>query len=284
MYHFPEIPLGHWVSTWVNNLTANYSDSFDAISSGIHTLIAGLNEALLAIPPEVFILLVAVMALFSAGWRRPRAWGLVLFCIVGLGLVWNLNLWSALIQTLALVLAAEILVLIIGLPAGILTAESVWAARILRPVLDIMQTMPAFVYLVPAVIFFGLGLVPGVIATTIFALPPLVRLTSLGIQNVPEELIEASEAFGATWFQRLWKVQLPTALPSIMAGVNQSIMLGLSMVVIAAMIGAGGLGNQVLQGITQLDVGESFVGGISVVILAIIIDRLTQSLAKLHKE
>ncbi len=284
MYDIKSIPIGHWVSQWVNSLTEHYADSFNTISSIIHTLIAGLNGILIAVPPVVFIIIVAILALLANGWRKVKAWGLAVFCLLGLGLVWNIDLWTALIQTLALVLAAEILVLIIGLPTGILTAESRWAERTLRPVLDIMQTMPAFVYLVPAVIFFGLGLVPGVIATTIFASPPLVRLTSLGIQHVPDELLEAADAFGATWWQKLWKVQLPTALPSIMAGVNQSIMLGLSMVVIAAMIGAGGLGNQVLQGITQLNVGKSFVGGISVVILAIIIDRLTQSLGKIHKE
>ncbi|MCY0872427.1 ABC transporter permease [Acidithiobacillus caldus] len=280
----PTIPLGHWVSGGVDYLTAHYSASLDAISRFIHSLISLLERGLGSIPVSVFIPLVSVLALLALGWRRPRAWGLALFSLLGLGLVWNLRLWHALIQTLSLVLAAEVLILVVGIPLGILAAQSRIAEKILRPILDVMQTMPAFVYLVPAVIFFGLGLVPGVIATTIFALPPLVRLTTLGIRHVPEELVEATESFGATWWQLLWKVQIPTALPSIMAGVNQSIMLGLSMVVIASMIGAGGLGNEVLQGITQLDVGKSFIGGISVVILAIIIDRLTQAFGQQRKE
>ncbi|WP_455379844.1 ABC transporter permease, partial [Acidihalobacter prosperus] len=211
------------------------------------------------------------------GWRRKGAWGLMVFAVLGLLLILNLGYWSALMETLALVIAAEVMVVVIGLPLGILGGRSDIANRLMRPLLDIMQTMPAFVYLVPAVIFFGLGLVPGVISTVIFALPPLIRLTTLGIRQVPHELVEASNSFGATWWQMLIKVQLPSALPSIMAGVNQSIMLGLSMVVISAMIGAGGLGNVVLQGITQLDVGKGFVGGLAVVILAIILDRITQS-------
>jgi len=280
----PTIPLGHWVSHGVDYLTAHYGASLNAVSHFIHSLISLLEHGLRAVPVLIFIPLVAVLSLLALGWQRPRAWGLALFSLFGLGLVWDLHLWHALIQTLALVLAAELLILIVGIPLGIFAAQSHLAEKILRPILDVMQTMPAFVYLVPAVIFFGLGLVPGVIATTIFALPPLVRLTALGIRQVPAELVEATESFGATWWQLLWKVQIPTALPSIMAGVNQSIMLGLSMVVIASMIGAGGLGNEVLQGITQLDVGKSFVGGISVVILAIIIDRLTQAFGQQRKE
>jgi glycine betaine/proline transport system permease protein len=271
------LPIGQGVSDGVEYLTDHYATAFNAITAGVYTLIAGLKNALLALPPFLFIALVAALAVWLLGWRRKAGWGLGVFAVLGLLLVLNLGYWAALMETLALVLAAEIMVVIIGLPLGILGGRSELADRIMRPVLDIMQTMPAFVYLVPAVIFFGLGLVPGVISTVIFALPPLIRLTTLGIRQVPGELVEASNSFGATWWQMLIKVQLPSALPSIMAGVNQSIMLGLSMVVIAAMIGAGGLGNVVLQGITQLDVGKGFVGGLSVVILAIILDRITQS-------
>lgn len=278
------LPIGHWVSHAVNQLTDRYATAFDSITAVVHHLIAGLNAALAFLPPWLFIALVALLVLLSAGWRRPGGWGLAVFSVLGLGLVWNLGYWADLDKTLALVLAAEVLVLLIGVPLGILTAKSRTLERVLRPVLDVMQTMPAFVYLVPAVIFFGLGLVPGVLSTTIFALPPLIRLTALGIRQVPRELVEATQSFGATWWQLLVKVQVPTALPSIMAGVNQSIMLGLSMVVISAMIGAGGLGNVVLEGITQLDVGKGFVGGLCVVILAIILDRLTQSLGRLNKE
>lgn len=274
------LPIGQWVSNGVDALTNNYASAFNAITAGVHFLIASLRNGLLVVPPLLFIALVAALAVALLGWRRKGAWGLGLFSILGLLLVLNLGYWVALIDTLALVLASEIMVIVLGLPLGILGGRSEIADRILRPILDVMQTMPAFVYLVPAVIFFGLGLVPGAISTVIFALPPLIRLTTLGIRQVPAELVEAGNAFGATWWQMLIKIQLPSALPSIMAGVNQSIMLGLSMVVIAAMIGAGGLGNVVLEGITQLDVGKGFVGGLAVVILAIILDRLTQAFGK----
>lgn len=278
------LPIGQWVSDAVNRLTDRYASAFDSITTVVHHLIAGLDAALSFVPPWLFIAIVVVLSLAALGWRRPGGWGLAVFSVLGLGLVWNLGYWRDLDKTLALVLAAEVLVLLIGVPLGILTAKSRTLERLLRPVLDVMQTMPAFVYLVPAVILFGLGLVPGVLSTTIFALPPLIRLTALGIRQVPRELVEATQSFGATWWQLLLKVQIPSALPSIMAGINQSIMLGLSMVVISAMIGAGGLGNVVLEGITQLDVGKGFVGGLCVVILAIILDRVTQSLGRLNKE
>lgn len=277
-YEFGQpLPIGQAVSNGVEYLTDHYASAFNAITAGVHFLISGLKNGLLAMPPFLFIAIIVVLAVWLLGWRRKGAWGLGVFALLGLLLVLNLGYWAALMETLALVLAAEIMVVIIGLPLGIIGGRSEMADRLIRPVLDIMQTMPAFVYLVPAVIFFGLGLVPGVISTVIFALPPLIRLTTLGIRQVPRELVEAANSFGATWWQMLIKVQLPSAMPSIMAGVNQSIMLGLSMVVISAMIGAGGLGNVVLQGITQLDVGKGFVGGLAVVILAIILDRITQS-------
>ena len=274
------LPIGAWVAQLVDLLIDRYANAFDSITLVVRHLIAGLAAGLQFLPPWLFIALVALIALSALGWRRSGAWGLALFSVLGLGLVWNLGYWGDLNKTLALVLAAEVLVLLIGVPLGILSARSRMLERVLRPVLDVMQTMPAFVYLVPAVIFFGLGLVPGVISTTIFALPPLIRLTALGIRQVPDELVEATQSFGATWWQLLLEVQIPTALPSIMAGVNQSIMLGLSMVVVSAMIGAGGLGDVVLEGITQLDVGKGFVGGLCVVILAIILDRVTQSLGR----
>lgn len=278
------MPIGQAVSDGVNYLTDHYAGAFNAITTAVHFLIAGLKNGLLAVPPLLAIAVVAALSLWLLGWRRKAAWGLAVFAVLGLLLVLNLGYWAALMETLALVLAAELMVVVIGLPLGILGGRSDLADRMMRPVLDIMQTMPAFVYLVPAVIFFGLGLVPGVLSTVIFALPPLIRLTTLGIRQVPHELVEASNSFGATWWQMLVKVQLPSALPSIMAGVNQSIMLGLSMVVISAMIGAGGLGNVVLQGITQLDVGKGFVGGLAVVILAIILDRITQSFGQRGKQ
>ena len=274
------LPIGAAISNFVEYLTVNFTGFFNGITNGIHYLIAGLESFLVDIPPALFIVLIAALGLWLGGWRRRGTWGLVAFIVLGLLLVMNVQYWDAMMETLALVLAAEVLVLIIGLPLGIVGGWNDVAQSIMRPVLDVMQTMPAFVYLVPAVIFFGLGLVPGVISTVIFAIPPLIRLTSLGIRQVPHEVVEASRSFGSTRWQMLFKVQLPMALPSVMAGVNQSIMLGLSMVVIAAMIGAGGLGNVVLQGITQLDVGKGFVGGLMIVILAIILDRITQFLGR----
>jgi glycine betaine/proline transport system permease protein len=191
-----------------------------------------------------------------------------------------MGLWSAMMETLSLVIASTLMAMLIGLPLGIAMARRDTVPTIVRPILDLMQTMPAFVYLIPAAMFFGLGAVPGAIATVIFAMPPVVRLTNLGIRQVHAEFIEAGNAFGCTSTQLLFKVQLPNAMPSIMAGINQTIMLSLSMVVIASMIGAGGIGNTVLTGIQRLDVGTGFEGGLAVVILAVILDRLTQSLGK----
>jgi len=187
-------------------------------------------------------------------------------------------MWEPTMQTLALVLVSTCAAFTVGVPLGVLSARSTVVERVMRPVLDLMQTMPAFVYLIPAVLFFTLGKVPGAMATMIFSLPPSARLTTLGIKQVPEEVVEAARAFGATERQLLWKVQLPIAMPTILAGVNQTIMLALSMVVIAAMIGAGGLGEEVLKGITQLRIGLGFESGLAVVILAMLLDRITQSL------
>ena len=191
-----------------------------------------------------------------------------------------MGLWAGTMETLSLVLASTMIAIVLGIPVGIAMARKSAIASMVRPVLDLMQTMPAFVYLIPAAMFFGLGAVPGTIATVIFAMPPVVRLTHLGIRQVHAEFVEAGQAFGCTPMQLLLKVQLPNAMPSIMAGINQTIMLSLSMVVIASMIGAGGLGNTVLTGIQRLDVGTGFEGGLAVVILAVILDRITQSFGK----
>ena len=187
-----------------------------------------------------------------------------------------MGFWDSTMVTLALVLSSTIIALILGIPLGIWCAENKKTEKIVHPILDLMQTMPAFVYLIPAVLFFGLGNVPGAFATVIFAMPPVVRLTTLGVKQVPQDIIEASRSFGATKRQMLFKVQLPLALPTIMTGINQTIMMSLSMVVIAAMISAGGLGEIVLKGITQMKIGLGFEGGLAVVILAIILDRITQ--------
>lgn len=226
---------------------------------------------LAGVPGPVVWLAIVALGFWRLGWRFAGFAGL------SLGLVWTLGLWPAMIETLSLVVTATLIALVMGIPAGIAMAKSDATEQAIRPVLDFMQTMPAFVYLIPAAMFFGLGQVPGVFATIIFAMPPAVRLTNLGIRQVPKELVEAGIAFGCTPRQLLFKVQMPTALPSIMAGVNQTIMLALSMVVIASMIGAGGLGNEVLRGIQRLDIGLGFEGGLAVVILAILLDRLTQS-------
>jgi len=223
-------------------------------------------------PWVVLTLALSALAYLAAGT------GLTVFTLLGLPLIVSMGFWQSTMETLALVLSATLFALLIGVPVGVLAAQSKVVDRIVRPILDFMQTMPAFVYLIPAVLFFGLGKVPGAMATLIFSMPPAVRLTSLGIRQVPLEVVEAAQAFGATTWQMLVKAQLPIALPTILAGVNQTIMLALSMVVIAGMIGAGGLGEDVLSGITQLKIGLGFESGISVVILAIFLDRITQAL------
>jgi glycine betaine/proline transport system permease protein len=222
--------------------------------------------------PFAIIAVAVLIAWFSAGK------GVSIFTLVGFLLIHNMGFWTPTMETLALVITSVFIALLIGLPLGIWASKKDTVQRIVRPILDFMQTLPAFVYLIPAVLFFKLGEVPGVIATLIFSLPPAVRLTNLGIRQVPKEIKEAAQAFGSTPRQMLFKAELPTALPTIMAGVNQTIMLALSMVVIAGMIGAGGLGNEVLKGITQLRIDLGFEGGISIVILAIFLDRVTQAL------
>jgi glycine betaine/proline transport system permease protein len=238
-----------------------------------NTQIRLLNpERLSWYPLAATILLLALIAWLVVG----RA--MVVFTLVGFFLILTMQMWVATIESLALVISATVFALILGVPIGIAAARSTLIDRGTRPILDFMQTMPAFVYLIPAVIFFGLGKVPGAVATLIFAMPPAVRLTSLGIRQVPSEVVEAGQAFGATATQLLFKAQLPIAMPTILAGVNQTIMLALSMVVIGGMIGAGGLGEVVLGGITQMKLGLGFEGGIAVVILAIYLDRVTQAL------
>ena len=266
-------PVGEGMSRFVDWLLNHAQPIFLVIDSAINGL-AGAIEQILSVPaPWLLAPLIAILA----AWRVSFSFAIL--SLLGLNLVLFMGLWLPMISTLALVIAASLLALIIGIPIGIFSArrQHIWA--ITRPVLDLMQTMPAFVYLIPAVMFFGTGLVPSTIATLIFSMPPVVRLTYLGIRQVPVDLIEAGRAFGCSERQLLWKVQLPNALPTLMAGVNQTIMLALSMVVIASMIGGGGLGDVVLRGIQQLDVGLGFEGGLAVVILAVILDRLTQSLA-----
>ncbi len=266
-----DIPIGDWVEAGVNWVQTNLTGLLDAFADGVGLLVDTFEAGLLAVPP----LVLSVIIIALSAWRV--SWKFGLFAIVSVVLIYGMDIWSETVSTLALVIGSSLLALLIGIPIGIAMARSETVEAVVRPVLDLMQTMPPFVYLIPAAIFFGLGKVPGSIATLIFAMPPAVRLTNLGIRQVSQENVEAGLAFGCTSRQLLLKVQLPLAMPSIMAGVNQTIMLALSMVVIASMIGAGGLGNTVLTGIQRLDVGLGFEGGLGVVLLAILLDRITQS-------
>ncbi|MCV3739254.1 proline/glycine betaine ABC transporter permease [Rhizobium sp. TRM96647] len=266
--------IGDGVDSAVNYILDNFAPLLDLIAAAIGTVTNGIQALLLATPMGLGLAIFVLLSLWRVGL------GFAVFTGLSLWLVEHMGLWSAMMETLSLVLASTLVAMVIGLPLGIAMARSDRVAAVVRPGLDLMQTMPAFVYLIPAAMFFGLGAVPGTIATVIFAMPPVVRLTNLGIRQVHAEFIEAGNAFGCTAAQLLFKVQLPNAMPSIMAGINQTIMLSLSMVVIASMIGAGGIGNTVLTGIQRLDVGTGFEGGISVVILAVILDRITQSLGK----
>jgi glycine betaine/proline transport system permease protein len=267
-----DIPLGSYIEIAIEWMNINLAPFFDAVSAGTSAAIGFFNTVLQAPPSWLMLLFIAALAWRLAGYR------VALFSLAGLFLVDGMGLWPQTMQTLALVLSATVIAVTIGIPLGVWAARSDLVSRIVRPILDFMQTMPAFVYLIPAVLFFRLGQVPGVIATVIFAMPPVVRLTNFGIRGVSEEAVEAGRAFGASDSELLFKVQLPLATPTILAGVNQTIMLALSMVVIAAMIGAGGLGQEVLKGIEQLRIGLGFESGLAVVILAIVIDRITQAL------
>jgi glycine betaine/proline transport system permease protein len=263
--------IGQGADAVVNYVLDHFMPLLDAISAVIGFVTGGIQGALTALPAPVAIALIALLALWRVGWK------FAIFAVASLLLIGSMGLWDRTMETLSLVLAATVVAIVIGVPLGIAMARSGWVQWAVRPALDLMQTMPAFVYLIPAAMFFGLGAVPGTIATVIFSMPPVVRLTNLGIRQVNDEFIEAGQAFGCTPTQLLVKVQIPNALPSIMAGINQTIMLSLSMVVIASMIGAGGLGNTVLTGIQRLDVGTGFEGGLAVVVLAVLLDRLTQS-------
>ncbi len=268
--NLPKIPLGEWVEWLESWLGDHFEPLFKLIKTVIGSTVKGLDQALNWPPALVMILLFAALAWWVGKWRMG------VFTLIGLLIIENLGFWSQTMQTLALVLTSALISVIIGIPVGILCARSIAVQRIVTPVLDFMQTMPAFVYLLPAVSFFSLGVVPGVISSIIFAIPPTIRLTNLGIRQVPAELVEAADAFGSTPGQKLFKLQLPLAMPTIMAGINQTIMLSLSMVVIASMIGAQGVGAYVYRAVTQGNTGVGFEAGLAVVILAIVLDRLTQ--------
>jgi len=271
---FPKLPLAEGVEIAVEFLKLHLKGFFGVISDTIKWISSHLIDLLSIGSPFILIIILTALAWWLSGWK------LGIFTLVGFGLINNLRYWDDTVITLSLIVVSVLIAIIIAIPIGIWMSQNDKAQSIISPVLDFMQTMPAFVYLIPAVIFFGLSVVPGIIATIIFSMPPAVRLTNLGIRQVDEELIEASNAFGSTTWQRLRKVQLPLATPTIMAGINQTIMLSLSMVVIASLVGAPGLGKIVYRSVTTIEVGEGFEAGLALVILAMVLDRITQGATK----
>jgi glycine betaine/proline transport system permease protein len=270
----PRIDLGHYVEGFVLWASHRFSGAFDAISHLLTQFVGAVQWLLSQPPPLVTIALLSLLALAV----RRRA--LAAFSFAAFLLIVSTGLWSATVETLALVLVSTAVAVVVGLPLGIWCASSRAVGVAMRPALDFMQTLPAYVYLIPAVFFFGVGLVPAVVATAIFAIPPAVRMTELGIRQVDAEMVEAANAFGAHPWQIMLEVQLPLAMPSIMAGVNQVIMLSLSMVVISGLVGAAGLGSLVVSAVTQLDIAAGFNSGLAVVILAIFLDRFTAALGQ----
>ncbi|EJQ61513.1 proline/glycine betaine ABC transporter permease [Bacillus mycoides] len=275
MNSIPRIPLGEWVDTLVTSLYQHFEGFFKGFSFIIGGFVDLLTNLLIFIPAIIFITITCLLV-----WYTSRKISLIVFSLIGFLFILNVNYWEQTMQTLALVLTSVIISIIIGIPIGILASQNERFSKFLKPTLDFMQTMPAFVYLIPAITFFGVGVVPGIIASVIFAMPPTIRFTELGIRQVPEDLIEAANAFGSTSSQKLFKVQLPLATGTIMAGVNQSIMLSLSMVVTASLVGAPGLGVDVYRSVTQVNIGMGFEAGLAIVVIAIILDRITQGFHK----
>ncbi len=279
---FPEgisVPLASWVDRLVAWLLATFSGVFDGITAVVRWIILNTENVLMGVPWPVIILTVLV-----GGWFSTRSVLTTVFLAGLMLMIGSFGFWDLAMMTLAIIIASVAISLAFGLPMGILVARSPSVAAVARPVLDGMQTMPSFVYLIPAMMFFGLGKVPAVFATVVYAVPPLIRLTDLGIRGVATSAIEAAESYGATQGQILKEVQLPLALPAIMAGVNQTTMMALAMVVIASMIGAAGLGQEVLLALNRIDPGRAAEAGICIVALAIVIDRITQGFAKRYEE
>ncbi|MFL9996698.1 proline/glycine betaine ABC transporter permease [Paraburkholderia sediminicola] len=269
---FLHLSIADWVNDAVQSFVTRYGDSFHQFSIVLlRYVLVPLEGALRALPPWLILLAVGAVT-----WNATRRLSIASFFMLLLYAIGCFGLWEKLMQTLALMLVATVLSVSLGVPLGILTSRSAWLRRVLLPTLDVMQTLPSFVYLIPVLMLFGLGKVPAILATIIYALPPLIRLTDLGIRHVDSEVVEAARAFGTTRWQLLVNVQMPLARPSIMAGINQTTMMALSMVVIASMIGSRGLGEDVLAGIQTLDVGKGTQAGIAIVILAIVIDRISQ--------
>ena len=272
------IPFDSWVENGLDWLVGNFRDVFQAIRVPVDLTLSSLEAFLLSLNPWVVLVFFTLFA-WQMGGRRLGLLSASSLLIIGF-----LGAWSETMVTLALVFTAVLFSMLIGIPLGIWMGKSDRVKSILMPILDAMQTTPAFVYLIPIVMLFGIGNVPGVVVTIIFALPPLIRLTSLGIRQVPADLIEAGHAYGANPMQMLFKIELPVAKPTIMAGINQNLMLSLSMVVIASMIAVGGLGQMVLRGIGRLDMGLAAIGGLAIVLLAILLDRITQSMGQQPKD
>ncbi|MEO4045593.1 proline/glycine betaine ABC transporter permease [Pseudomonas sp. CAU 1711] len=266
-----KLDLGSWVNDGVQYLLDNYSGGFESIGNLVNGFSEAIEQLLMLPPAWLLISLFVGLGLWRIGFKFAA------FTAVSFILIVLTGFWEQTVVTLGLTFSSTLISLLLGIPLGIWAARQERVAYVIRPILDFMQTMPAFVYLIPAAMLFGLGRVPGIIATVIFAMPPAVRLTNLGIRMVNKELVEAGQSFGCNSRQLLFKVQLPNAMPSIMAGVNQTIMMALSMVIIASMVGAGGLGNDVLASIQRLDIGLGFESGMAVVLLAIILDRITES-------
>ncbi|MBN1332378.1 MAG: proline/glycine betaine ABC transporter permease [Synergistales bacterium] len=270
-----EFHVAEYVNNGINWLLHAYAPTFDSISAGISFVLMSIQGGLSSVPWWGYILLVATLA-----WVVSKRISTVLILVAMLMLIGMFGLWQLAIDTLAVIITAVILSLIFGIPLGILMAEVDLAKSIMKPILDGMQTMPSFVYLIPAMMFFGLGKVPAVFATLIYSMPPVIRLTDLGLRQVPKSTQEAALAYGCTKWQLLKEVRVPLAMPNIMAGINQTTMMALAMVVVCSMIGARGLGQEVLLSINRIDVGHGFESGFSIVILAIVIDRITQGFAR----
>lgn len=264
-----KVPIG-CVSAWlIDKMVDNLAWLFDAISAFVEFVLEGLTNVILLCPPWLLIALIVALAF----WMH-RSWILAVGIALSLPLVINLGFWQETIETLSLVIFATFICMAVGAPIGIAAAHRPWLYAVIRPILDLMQTIPTFVYLIPTLVLFGLGVVPGLISTVIFAIPAPIRLTYLGVSSVPKQLLEAGEAFGATKRQLLWKVELPHAMPAIMAGLTQAIMLSLSMVVIAALVGAGGLGTPVVRALSQVRIEMGVEAGLTIVIVAILLDRI----------
>ena len=267
-----KLPLGETIAAGVDGITQSAPWLFDAVSENLSALVLGFTGALLWVQPLIMVALLTALA-----WALQRSVKLAVFVGAALLLIINMGYWTETMETLSLVLFATLSCVLIGVPIGIAAAHRPWLEAALRPLLDLMQTIPTFVYLIPTLILFGLGVVPGLISTVIFALPAPIRLTTLGIASVPRPLIEAGQAFGATRWQLLIKVEIPSALPNIMAGITQCIMLSLSMVVIAALVGADGLGKPVVRALTSVNIADGFEAGLAIVIVAIVLDRLCKT-------